>query len=84
MQDKPKQRLINAYDLEKYTVVRDGHKYVPRVAISEVETADTVVHAEWVDSKNIFGLPVCSNCMESQPGRKTRYCQNCGAKMDGG
>ena len=40
MYKKKSQRLINAYDLEKYAVIHaDGNKYIPWLAIAEVPTA---------------------------------------------
>lgn len=50
-----------------------------------------VVHASWVERKEIFyesegqvDAIGCSNCGKSQRiYYRTKYCPNCGAKMDG-
>lgn len=46
--------------------------------------AQEVVHAKW--NINCDGYyPYCSNCKEEPQGREmTKWCPNCGAKMDNG
>lgn len=79
------QRLINANDLERYAIYcENGQRYIPWVKIAEVPTAgETIIHAKW-KSGHIAGFSFCSNCECICTGEKTKYCSNCGAKMDGG
>ena len=61
--------------------------------VMSVPTVDAVEvrHGKWIDRKEIFseyeGEEIaigCSICNKSQRKyRKTNYCPNCGAKMDG-
>ena len=88
---KPKQRFVNVYDLERRSVVKeDGSRYVPWLAIAELETAEAVVHAEW-EEKKVYGVcyDFCSVCGECKPGLNTmsepskkNFCPNCGARME--
>lgn len=48
--------------------------------------AEPVRHGEWIKcfgNRYIFCIYVCSECKCPNP-MKTKYCPNCGAKMDGG
>lgn len=57
--------------------------------IAEIPAADVapVVHARWVTHYR-SGTPVAegyvSTCCDMWNNRKSDYCPNCGAKMDGG
>ena len=57
--------------------------------ISEIPAADVapVVHGRWVTHYR-SGTPVAegyvSTCCDMWNNRKSDYCPNCGAKMDGG
>ena len=43
-----------------------------------------VVHGRWVICSDGY-YPYCSECKEEpKHGEMTKYCPNCGAKMDGG
>ena len=59
--------------------------------ILEAPTVDAVevVHGDWVDKKHYdiydgheYVVAHCSNC-NSPSRKKSNYCPNCGAKMDG-
>jgi len=86
-------RLIDANALARYAVVReDGHRYVPWVVIAEVPTAEyTQKRGCWeISDVPCEGLK-CSVCgggawYFDYHGviSRSRYCPNCGAKMDGG
>jgi len=42
------------------------------------------IHSKWEICCDGY-YPYCRNCMAEPPGREmTKYCPNCGAKMDGG
>ena len=49
-----------------------------------IPTADVaeVIHAKWLISSDSY-FPFCSNC-NNEPfrGKMTKYCPECGAKMD--
>ncbi len=55
-------------------------------AIQSEPAADVapVVHSKWEICCDGY-YPYCLNCRAEPPGREmTKYCPNCGAKMDGG
>lgn len=91
-------RLIDADALPEMEIERcdttDAFEIKAKVAgrnhmrkiINDAPTLDVmpVIHGEWfrVD-EYIFGEPwECSNC-ETTNSWRSRYCPNCGAKMDG-
>ena len=54
--------------------------------IKVIPAADVapVVHSKWEICCDGY-YPYCLNCKAEPPGREmTKYCPNCGAKMDGG
>ncbi len=54
-------------------------------AIDNAPTADVapVVHGHWIICSDGY-YPYCSECCdEPKNGVMTKYCSNCGAKMDG-
>ena len=60
----------------------DGIKNLP--AVDAVE----VVHGQWVHHYYDSGEPIddkwyCSECHMCNDHRRTNYCPNCGARMDG-
>ena len=66
------------------------NKYVPLRAIEEAPAADVapVEHGRWI-KPTVFGyrafdIPHCSVCETVPCGvdENTKYCANCGAKMD--
>ena len=64
-------------------VVHHGETQSPRDKINAIPAADVaeVVHARWgADADGDYYR--CNVCTEWQD-RKTAYCPNCGAKMDG-
>ena len=96
---KTEKRLIDANVLKGTLCnleARGGHKYyrqgvdcvlheiMPQV-IDDEPTVDAVevVHARWVDVKELCGDYMCSNCDALYGTNKFNYCPNCGAKMDG-
>lgn len=47
-----------------------------------VEDVVPVVHAKWIICSDGY-YPYCSNCKREPQGREmTKFCPNCGAKMD--
>ena len=64
------------------------HSKDPVEGIKNLPAADAVevVHAKWVRPTKIGGraynLPHCSACQEV-PCDESKYCPNCGARMDG-
>ena len=59
------------------------------IAEAPTEDAAPVVHGRWKPSDdpvlyNIYGVAVCSVCGYSYAGNDTKYCPDCGAKMDAG
>lgn len=88
MYEKKRRRLIDAYDLERFTVMKeDGHRYVPWVMIAEVPTADTSQrHGRWTkkySSGVIVSRGFVCNLCDMWTERKSNYCPYCGAKMIG-
>ncbi len=55
-------------------------------ALNELPVADVqpVKHGEWkINSDGYY--PYCSECgKEPESGKMTKFCPNCGARMDGG
>ena len=48
-----------------------------------VEDVVPVVHAKWIICSDGY-YPYCANCKREPQGRTmTKFCPNCGAKMDG-
>ena len=58
--------------------------------ICHAPTIDPVVHGEWIYdmNTNLDPLYICSRCGQwafaGDKGKLPNYCENCGAKMDGG
>ena len=53
--------------------------------VDEIPTADVapVRHGHWIINSDGY-YPQCSECMSEPRGREmTKYCGECGAKMDG-
>ncbi len=70
---------------ESYTAGWDEAINAAYEAIQDEATADVapVVHSKWEICCDGY-YPYCKNCMAEPPGREmTKYCPNCGAKMDG-
>ena len=66
------------------------HFHMPHI-IDDAPTVDAVevVHGEWIHHYYDSGEPIddkwyCSECHMCNDHRRTWYCPNCGAKMDGG
>ena len=70
-------------------LMQDGCSAKNLQSISEMPAADVakVVHGRWVTHYR-SGTPVAegyvSTCCDMWNNRKSDYCPNCGAKMDGG
>lgn len=74
---------------ECFDVYEDGEKYCRGIvfSISDVRlpAADVapVRHGHWIINSDGY-YPQCSECMSEPRGREiTKYCGECGAKMDG-
>lgn len=88
-------RLIDAnaldlnYDRNCFNEFDEGYVCGCETIIMTVKNAPTVdakpvVHAHWVYDKatEFWGNPYrCSNCHAARP-RKTKFCPDCGSKMD--
>lgn len=69
-------------DVERNRNIRFGIVLVRRI-IDKLATVDVqeIVHREWV--YNDFDIPHCSECgTEVMPNMISKYCPNCGAKME--
>lgn len=57
----------------------DALRYAPAADVAPV------VHAKWIPMGGMKrdDRARCSNCRKPRPN-KSKYCPNCGAKMDGG
>ena len=75
---------------DKKIQVRDAvHNTVKAIAayIEAIPAADVVEvrHGRWIDSEEDGHLSICGVCnYPVDRFYKTKYCPNCGAKMDGG
>lgn len=47
--------------------------------VTNSPTADTTIHAEWIDDGCLYK---CSNCGHTEEYYDMSYCPNCGARMD--
>ena len=55
--------------------------YGKEIECVETDSSDTI-HAKWEISSDGY-YPYCSNCKNEPQGREmTKWCPNCGAKMD--
>jgi hypothetical protein len=91
-------RLIDADALKERAIrlvtVKYPNTYFKGVGTREIDKAPTIEaepvrHGEWIDTGiEEFGLIYsgykCSQCGFILYGNQTKYCPNCGAKMDGG
>lgn len=59
--------------------------HVAEFAINRAPTVDAqpVVHAKWIRTREDFLNHMCSRCRSDGHILRSRYCPNCGAKMDG-
>lgn len=80
---------ITCHDAIRALQMNFGDYYGARRALCEIPAADVapVVHGRWIktDHGNDTLLASCSQCnypVDWWRG-KTKYCPNCGAKMDG-
>ena len=81
------EKYIKAADCEKYFYdhLDDVHIAAAMNAIDEMPDADVapVRHGHWIINSDGY-YPQCSECMSEPRGREmTKYCGECGAKMDG-
>lgn len=71
---------VCVYDVSASEVINDFEN-----VIEAVPTADVVPirHGHWIINSDGY-YPQCSECMSEPRGREmTKYCGECGAKMDG-
>lgn len=72
--------LMRNFDIDGAEVIAQA-----RTHISDIPSVDfrPERHGEWkINSDGYY--PYCSECLEEpQGGKMTKYCPNCGAKMDG-
>ena len=81
------EKYIKAADSEKYFYehLDDVHIAGAMNAVDEMPAADVapVRHGRWIINSDGY-YPQCSECMSEPRGREmTKYCGECGAKMDG-
>lgn len=76
--------------LAEYDRAHVGPPGGARKLIAEATAVDAVevVHGEWVHHYHDSGEPIddkwyCSECHMCNDHKRTWYCPNCGAKMDG-
>ena len=61
-----------------------GEELVGIITECPTVEAEPVVHGEWeVDNGVLFPVYRCSKCNCATALGKTKFCPNCGAKMDG-
>lgn len=90
-------RLIDADKLEEYKVDccvsltewQEGWNDAIDTVMGETPTVDTepVRYGKWIMKSDPYGffdeIPVCSECgCTTKMREKTKFCPNCGAKMD--
>jgi len=77
-------RLIDPNELLKFAESTYHNTIIPSdiKAFPTVEAVE-VVHARWVDVREICGDYMCSNCDALYGTNKFNYCPNCGADMRG-
>ena len=78
---------VNAVMAAKWVDGSDGAMAMEIVASLPAANVAPVVHGRWVTHYR-SGTPVAegyvSTCCDMWNNRKSDYCPNCGAKMDGG
>ena len=76
--------VIEDIDVEctEYPERRSKPKVKPKPLHVKVERIEIVKHGEWLINPDGY-YPYCSECKEeSRSGYMTKYCPECGAKMD--
>ena len=48
----------------------------------ETENIEVVPHAKWEYKSGPYGVAYCSNCNHVLEDYETKYCCDCGARMD--
>ena len=79
-----KEKLFDCLDIKN---ALGGHYGISLTAINSIPAADVaeVRHGRWIDSEEDGHLSICGVCnYPVDRFYKTKYCPNCGAKMDGG
>ena len=75
--------MLNDMPIRQFTkeIYEMAHRHCADV-LARLPAADVVEvrHGEWI---MIDGMPHCGKC-GLLPEHPTRYCPNCGARMDGG
>ena len=70
-------------DIKCYTLCDHGEMYIPDISKIPAADVEEVKHGEWIEDGE---YQICSVCGEEHHWDEYRatYCEDCGAKMDGG
>ena len=72
--------VIARLNVNKITYDSNTYYYIMTTPTADVTE---IIHAKWIISSNGY-YPYCSNCKtEPKNGIKSKYCPECGARMDG-
>lgn len=83
--DSLKHQIIETYEYEFPTASGAFDEFVTKIIPNIINNAPTVdavevVHGRW---ESVCGCIVRCNSCGSEAARKSNYCPNCGARMDG-
>lgn len=91
-----KVRLVDADDLITDLILlddaeprSDAQRALILTLIGEINAAPKLEYepqreGHWETMRGLDGVYFCSACKSAQISQKSRYCPDCGAKMDGG
>lgn len=81
------------HKVEDEKAYREKWEFVRNVLMSApIVEAEPIKHGKWINDKGLYKCSVCNeftitgwaNCIPIEQMNKTmKYCNNCGAKMDG-
>lgn len=87
-------RLVDTDVIEKELGVEDRDLYVQHILDSAPTVeAEPIKHGHWINNNGLYQCSLCkeytvmgwASCISIEYMNKTmKYCNNCGAKMDGG